>query len=154
MLQQICNHLHNYFIKASHYDKYTISGGSISPLPTLKDGQRILIRGSDLNDGVYTYHNGGFLNDDDTGSVSLLDETFDGFICEMSVPRELSDLANEISDWNDKYKEVVSSPYESENVIGVYSYTKKSGGESYGSGEIGWQTVFSKRLNTWRKVSL
>lgn len=154
MLQSICEHLHNYFIRISCHNTYTIKDGAISPLPELKDGQRILICGSDLNDGVYTYHESGINNDDDDSSVTLLDETFKGAVCAMSVPRGLIDLAKEIAEWQDKYGGVVDSPYDSENVIGVYSYTKKNGGESYGSGEVGWQTIYSKRLNVWRKACL
>ena len=154
MLQQICEYIHNYFIKDAVYGAYTISNGTISPIPSLKNGQRFLIRGSDLNDGVYTYNHGGITNDDESKTAELKDEAFEGYICPMSIPREVDTLAQEIAAWQDKYGDKIESPYESESVIGVYSYTKKSGSDANGSGEVGWQTIYSKRLNAWRKACL
>ena len=51
MLQEVCEHIHNYFIKDALRDTHKIVGGTIS-LP-FKEGQRFLILGSDLNDGIY-----------------------------------------------------------------------------------------------------
>ena len=68
MLQQVCEYIHNYFIKDRHESDYEIIGGTIS-LPFLKEGQRFLISGSDLNDGVYTYHADGIKDDDDANVV-------------------------------------------------------------------------------------
>lgn len=155
MLQQVCESIHNYFIQKPNPGTYTIASGTISPLPDLLDGQRIWIVGSALNDGVYTYHATGLKNDDDTGSADLADETFFGSVCALAVPRDVLTLSEEIADWLGKYGDVLNSPYQSEDVIGVYSYEKmtasKVGG---GSSIIGWQEQFAGRLNRWRKVSL
>lgn len=154
VLQQVCEAIHNYFIQSPNPGKYTIEGGMISPLPSLLEGQRIWIVGSALNDGVYTYHANGITNDDETDSADLADETFNGSVCSLAVPRDLIALSKEISDWNDQYGKELNSPYVSENVIGVYSYTKQTGSKVTGSGIIDWQMQFASRLKRWRRISL
>lgn len=151
MLQQVCEFIHNYFIRESHDGEFEIASGTIS-LPFLKDGQRFLIAGSDLNDGVYTYHTNGIKNDDDTAAVGLKDETWAGTISALAVPPTLIALSTEIKTWVAKNGEAVNSPYQSENVIGVYSYTKATGGSGAG-GSVTWQDVYAGQLNRWRKVS-
>ena len=150
MLQKVCEYIHNYFIKSGHDGTYDISGGMIS-LPLL-EGQRFLIQGSSLNDGMYTYHNTGITNDDDTEAAGLHDETWTGTICALAVPPAVIALSGEINTWVEKNGEAVNSPYQSENVIGVYSYTKASGGSGAG-GSVTWQDVYKDELNRWRKVA-
>jgi len=152
MLQDVLEHIHNMFIKTPNPGKYTIENGALSPLPSLKDGQRFWIVGSDLNDGVYTYHAGGCGNDDDTQGAGLRDETFTGSVCALAVPPSVLELTEEIKTWVEANQDTVSSPYTSENVIGVYSYTKASGGTEAG-GAIGWKDVYASRLNRWRRIS-
>ena len=153
MLQQVCEHLHNYFIKDRHTGTFTIAGGTID-LPFLLDGQRFLITGSVLNDGIYTYHSQGIKDDDDTTAVVglLQDETWAGTICALAVPPAVIALSGEVKAWVDTNGSAVASPYTSENVIGVYSYTQKTGGSGAG-GTVTWEDVFRDRLNRWRKVA-
>lgn len=151
MLQQIMEHLHNYFIRESVPGSYEITGGMISPIPYLKDGQRFLIAGSDLNDGVYTWHNGIICNADDTAAVGLHDEMFAGTICALAVPPSVIALSEEINTWVAKYAETVSSPFQSES-FGGYSYTKAQSGDS-GNPSMSWEQVFRDRLNRWRRVA-
>ena len=68
----------------------------------------------------------------------------------MAVPPTVIAIAGEIKDWADKYGSIVNSPYQSETFQGVYSYNKAAGGENNG----GWQSVFGKRLERWRKPCL
>ena len=150
MLQQILENVHNYFIAEVNEGKWVIADGMIS-LPLL-DGQRFLISGSVLNDGVYTYHSAGISNDDDTEEVGLQDETFTGAISALAVPPAVIALSGEVNAWVDANGGIVSSPYQSESVIGAYSYTKAVGGSGAG-GAVVWQDVFKDRLNRWRKVS-
>lgn len=153
MLQQVCEYVHNMFIKDVHVGNFEIVNGMIS-LPFMKEGQRFWLINSDLNDGVYTYHSDGIKNDDDTEVAGLRDETFAGTICSMAVPPPVIELSGEIQAWVDKYGETVNSPYQSESVLGVYSYTKASGGNADGGADAStWQGVFKDRLNRWRKVS-
>ena len=150
MLQQVCENIHNYFIKDLHHGEFEIADATIS-LPFLLDGQRFLISGSALNDGVYTYHADGIANDDDTEEVGLQDETWTGTICALAVPPAVIALSGEVKAWVDA-NGASDSPYASENVIGVYSYTKATGGSGAG-GAITWADVFKDRLNRWRKVA-
>ena len=151
MLQQICEHIHNYFVQKEYEGVFEVADGIIS-LPLL-DGQKFLISGSVLNDGMYTYHDTGITNDDDTDVVGLRAETFVGTISALAVPPAVIALAGEIVEWVAKYGAVVNSPYTSENVIGVYSYTKANSSRGENSKPVTWQSVFSDQLNRWRKVS-
>ena len=159
MLELVCAHIHNYFERhpVSHQrivfsGTYTIASGSIS-LPFLLSGQKFRIKGSALNDGVYTY--GSPVKDDDgKASASLSDETFTGEVWVMYPPKAVLTLSEEIADWITKYGAAAVSPYQSES-FGGYSYTKSSGAANTGGGASAgtWQGVFSARLNEWRKVS-
>ena len=155
MLQQICEHIHNYFIKDAQRGDYEIAGGVIS-LPFVKEGQRFLIIGSDLNDGIYTYHTNGTIKDDDDAEVAgLRDETFAGTICALAVPPAVLALSGEIKAWVEEYGGIMNSPYQSETVIGVYSYQKATGGRDSNNEAkpATWESTFADRLNRWRKVA-
>lgn len=151
MLQQIMDHIHNKFIRTAHPGTFTIADGRVS-LSFLKDGQRFWIFGSDLNDGIYTWHESGIKNDDDTEAAGLQDETFTGTICALAVPPAVIALSGEIQAWVEENGGAVDSPYTSESVIGVYSYTKASGGTGAG-GAVSWRDVFKSRLDAYRKVT-
>lgn len=156
MLQDVCEYLNNYFVLDEYPGEYSITGGTISPALPLKEGQRFLIKGSALNDGVYTYHAAGITNDDSTQGANLADESFHGTVCGMGVPPSVISITEEIADWVEKYADAINSPYYSENVIGVYSY-QKSKSNSSGSddaGDVTWQSKFSSRLKRWRKLCL
>ena len=152
MVQEVCEHIHNYFIKDRFNGKFEVSEGMISlPLP---DGQRFLVVGSVFNDGIFTYHDDGIKNDDDTAVAGLQDETFAGTICALAVPPAVIALSEEINTWVEQYKDTVNSPYQSESVIGVYSYEKQAASKvGGGNPTLGWQEIFAKRLDRWRKVS-
>ena len=160
MLQQVCENIRNYFIsKDGDYprcwaNEYTIADGVISPAVPLKEGQRFWLVGSDLNDGVYTYHETGIMNDDDTEAAGLQAEVFTGSIAAMAVPPAVMALVGEINDWVEKYGAIVNSPYSSESVQGVYNYSKTTKSEEAGDGGYSWQDVFKSRLNRWRKICL
>ena len=148
MLQKVLEYVHNYFISSQNPGTYTIENGAISPSVSLKEGQRIWIVGSDLNDGVYTYHESGITDDDDKNAAGLQDEVFSGSICALAVPPTVIALTEEIKTWVDKYGD--SSPYTSESVIGVYSYTKQTGS---GGNPVSWKDVYKSELDRWRRVS-
>lgn len=149
MLEQVMRHVRNYFIKEFYIGEFSISSGMISPHDFLLDGQRFYITGSFLNDGVYTYHADGIKNDDDTETVELNDETFNGTMYLLSIPHGFISLVDEIREWVDTYSEVVNSPYQSES-WGGYSYSKGAGGDANGAPT--WQSIFKSQLNAYRKV--
>ena len=139
MLQAILEHIHNYFISAPNPGSYVIADGVISPSPSFN-----------------TYHEAGLRDDDDNEAVGLRDERFAGSLCALAVPPAVIALSAEISQWVEKYGDVMNSPYQSENVIGVYSYSKEQSyagsAKPYKTGS--WQDVFASRLNRWRKVAI
>lgn len=140
MLEQILSYLRNWFQIGIYSGTYTIQDGGIT-LPFLTDGQYFRIIGSIFSDGLHRYG---------PDMECLRDETFDGTIWALAVPREVIDLAGEIEAWQEKYKDTVESPYTSES-FGGYAYTKASGaGDGAGSGS--WQAAFRPRLNRWRKL--
>lgn len=140
MLEQILDHIHNYFIKEVFKGEFVISSNSIS-LPFLQDEQYFYIKGSIFNDGLHQYP-----------TDKLHDETFVGEIWAMAIPPALISLSYEITDWIAKYGEIVNSPYSSES-FGGYSYTKAFGSSSEnGNSPQSWQSVFRSKLNKWRKI--
>lgn len=141
MLTEICAEIRNYFEvpNGRHFGTFTISGGSIAPLNFLQEGQYFRIVGSVFNDGVYQYP-----------ASDLTDEVFEGAVWAMSLPPSIIALSAEIKDWNEKYGELVNSPYASES-FGGYQYSKAFGAESSG-GVVTWETVFRKQLNRYRKI--
>ena len=152
MLQQVCDFVHNYFVLETHVGEFTIAGGTIS-LPSVLDGQRFRVIGSALNDGIYTYSEGGVIKDDDgLEEVQLAAETFKGTVQLMGVPVAFDKIVNEISDWTSKNQAVMDGPYQSES-FGGYSYTKATGGKTGGSGTFTWQDAFRSRLNAYRKIA-
>lgn len=151
MLEEVCAYLHNYF----HIDpvtdkpliypgKYTIENGSIT-LPFLAPGQYFRVIGSKMNDGIHLY-----------GQDELTDETFNGVIWGMRVPKRVLDIVDEITAWKDKYGDIVKTPYSSEDMIGVYRYSKAVSSSASGKVTVdyisSWQKVFQNELNPWRKL--
>ena len=138
MLTEICAELRNWFVVPGgvHIQTYNISGGSIAPLDFLQDGQYFRIIGSVFNDGVYQYP-----------ATSLTDEVFEGAVWAMSLPPDLIALSAEIEEYN-KSDAGKASPYTSES-FGGYSYTKAT---DESGAPIGWQKVFARRLNKYRKL--
>ena len=138
MLTEICTHLHNFFVRSEedkHYQKaITIKNGVLTPSFDIKKNQYYRIIGSTFNDGVHLFG--------DATDV-LTDETFDGSVWLMAVPKSFLDLVSEIEEYQAKYGKV--TPYTSES-FGGYSYSKSE------STAASWQHAFSTRLNAWRKI--
>lgn len=142
MLEQILDHIHNYFVKDVYRGEYEIAANTIN-LPFLVNGQYFKIVGSVLNDGLYEYP-----------TNELQDEIFEGEIWALAIPRAIITLSEEVDDWIEKYGEQAASPYQSES-FGGYSYSKKSSGSQSSNRDdtFNWQDVFKSRLNHWRKIS-
>lgn len=141
-LTDLCSELKNWFDTAKYFAVFTIEDGAINLEDLINrglivDGQYFRITGSVFNDGVYQYP-----------TSDLVDEIFEGVIWVMAVPPAVITLQTDITEWEDKYGEIVSSPYTSES-FGGYSYSKTS---STDGGNITWQSQFASRLNQWRKI--
>ena len=149
MLNELCGYLRNYFEEKIYAGDFTIESGIISGSITmdLLENQYIRIVGSRLNDGVYQYKSAGI--------TGLSDETFNGAVWSLAIPKEVIAIDAEIDAWQAKYGGVDSaamSPFSSES-FGGYSYTKAQGFASTGGGMLtDWQSLFASRLSQWRKI--
>lgn len=147
MLTELCKELNNWFEikdkngkpKGRLYGTFTISNGTLT-IDGAQDGQYFRVCDSVFNDGVYQYPAEG-----------LTDETFDGVIWLMAVPKDVIALDVEIDSWIEQYTDLIHSPYQSES-FGGYSYSKASAGSSVGDTGITWQSAFADRLSHWRKI--
>lgn len=155
MLTELCQYLKNWF-EIEHYSgKITITSGSINVAagdgwffsgvtPSIQNGQYIRIEGSVFNDGVCQF-----------GVDTLIDETFNGDLWLLGIPKAVIDLASDIAEWRQKYEGINSqamSPFQSESFKG-YSYSKGSASSTAGTNGIsGWQAAFNNRISPWRKI--
>lgn len=134
MLESVLRYLNNWFAVARHDDTYTVKDGAIT-LPFLQDGQWFRIVGSIFNDGLYQYG----------GELQLTDETFDGSVWALTIPKAVITLSGEIETWQAKNGE--AGPYSSES-FGGYSYTRATNSEGLA---VSWQDVFARQLAPWKK---
>lgn len=144
MLTELCQELRNWFDLDRRFGTFQISNGALD-VDFLKSGQYYRIIGSVFNNGVHKY---GDVKD------TLTDETFNGAVWALGIPKAVIDLAAEIAAWIAKYggaEGVATSPFASES-FGGYSYSKATFASSGGSGAATWQAVFKSRLNMWRKI--
>ena len=139
MLEQVLMNIRNWFpVKGGiHSGTFTIKDGGIT-LPFLADGQYFRICGSVFNDGLHQYN-----------VLDLVDETFNGTIWALAIPKTVIELADEIGKWQEKNGEAASSPFSSES-FGGYSYSKATDTET--GGAVTWQSAFKQQLSAWRKI--
>lgn len=145
MLEQVLWHIHNWFVRETISVKTCcIDDGTLPTSITDKmlDGQWYRIEGSYLNDGLHQ-------NPD----TELSDETFNGSISLLAIPKALLLIVEEIGEWQSANGSAVDGPYASES-FGGYSYSLKSdsGANSASGGLSGWRLAFRDRLNPWRKM--
>lgn len=138
MLTDLCQELHNWFEVEKHTGKFTITEGVLTA-SFLQVGQYFRIVGSVFNDGVWKY-----------GTDDLTDETFDGSVWALAIPKAVLALNEEIDAWTVKYGDASVTPYQSES-FGGYSYTK-AGASTAGNNTSTWQSTFAPRLRKWRKI--
>ena len=138
MLEEILKYLNNWFTVEEIFGRFEIKGGSIE-LPFLANGQYFRVIGSVFNDGVYQYQPGG---------MNLTDESFNGAVWALAIPRTVLKIANEIDAWQQKNGAAAASPYQSES-FGGYSYSMRT---QSGESGAGWMDAFAGRLSDWRKI--
>lgn len=144
---EVCQYLKNWFDRNQlrYIGDITIENGALSETYGLKVGQYFRIVDSTLNEGVYKYP-----------LTTLTDETFNGAIWGMALPKAFIALLDDIEAWKAKYASadsVAMSPFTSESVPGVYSYSKNSGGNDTTTDKSGtWQGAFGARLAPYRKM--
>lgn len=132
MLETVLMYLNNWFAVGRYDDTYTIEDGKLT-LPFLVNGQYFRIVGSLFNDGVYRY------------PADLTNETFDGSVWALALPKSLLSTVDEITAWQAKNGD--SGPYTSES-FGGYSYSKATNSKGVA---VGWRDVFAAQLAPWKK---
>jgi hypothetical protein len=148
MLNEICEHLHNFFDRrddGEYIDRtagtFTILNGLISPLPSsLIAGQYIRIVGSLLNDGIYLLPSNFTIS-------SLVNETFTGAIFGLSISSDRVFLTR-VSEITAYVAANPATGFVSES-FGGWSGTRATGANGAVSP---WQIVYEKQLNRWRKM--
>ena len=146
MLEQILMEIHNWFrardgLNGIHPGTYTIEDGGIA-LPFLQDGQYFRIMGSVFNDGLHRYG---------PDMEALTDETFDGTIWALAIPKTVVDAAAEAEAWMAKNGAVVGGVYSSES-FGGYTYTKDTTAADSLS-KTGIPVHILAKVNGYRKLS-
>lgn len=147
---EVCQYLKNWFDKNHYVGEIQIENGALSESYGLLANQYFRIVGSTLNnDGVYQYP-----------ITTLTDETFDGAIWGMSLPRAFIALLDDIEAWKARFNSLdtqdgkqAMSPFNSES-FGGYSYSKSNGGTGDTNKDKSgtWQGVFGARLAPYRKM--
>lgn len=152
MLENVLKSIKNWFLMHNGIKTgtYTIENGGIS-LPFLFKGQYFRICGSVFNDGLYRLTDDGDIVDGDGNKTQLSDETFNGTIWCLAIPKEVIRLSEEITEWDAKYGEQIASPYTSES-FGGYSYSKPSSVDTDGRASFGWETAFKSKLDIYRRI--
>lgn len=146
MLEQVCYHLNNWFIRdAAVFTNVTFAEDEVPG--EIEDyvlsGGLYRVEGTYTNDGAYM-----------RGEEEFNPETAKRVrVSLMAVPKAVRALVDEISEWEEKYGEVAKGPFFSES-FGGYEYEIR-GYSSYGaasSNMSGWRLAFANRLNPWRKM--
>lgn len=145
-IEKVCAYLRNWFVKSRYFGKIEIENGALKSTYGLKPNQYFRIVGSVDNDGIYQYP-----------ITTLTDEIFTGAIWLLSFPKSFLELLGKIETWETKFADVSSpamSPFTSESVAGVYSYSKSASAVSDTDKDKSgtWQGVFGHELKRWRKL--
>ena len=135
MLEAVLTHLRNWFSVRRDAGTFTIASG-IPDVDFLRPGQYYRIKGSVFSDGLHVYQSG----------ETLADETFDGEIWALAIPKSVKELATEITAYTEK-NPVTDKVSES---FGGYSYSRASGAAG---APTGWQGAFASRLAPYRRIS-
>lgn len=142
MLTAVCRSCNNFFERAVEHGTFVISGG-VLPLdsPPLV-GQYIYVQGSVLNDGIY------LVEDNLVTLDGAKDETFDGAIVYLAIPKEFIAIAEDAETFQEKVRVAGGGILESES-FGGYSYKMITDA----SGNVGtWQSAFASRLHPYRRM--
>lgn len=149
MMTELCLYLKNWFFdnQPQFFGLFKIENGVLVSMNDgdmgIMTGQYYRIAGSVFNNGVHKH-----------GSETLVDETFDGSVRLMAVPKDVVDLATEIATWQTMYGGASSanmSPFNSES-LGVYNYSKGAVGSGSASSVPTWQSVYGDRLRRYKKL--
>lgn len=142
-LEDVLTEIKNWFdLSSLRFNDCQIADGTLpaSVSSLIPDGAWYRVEGSALNDGLHLHP-----------ATDLTDETFDGTVTVLAIPKPLLRLVEEIGEWKAAYKEgqgkALASQYNSES-FGGYTYNSKD----FTNGGSGWRQAFAQDLNRWRKI--
>jgi len=149
----VIRYLRNAFESGSEGGNFTIEDGKVALSDAYYTGEWIAITGSRLNNGVFQLsqdETGVFVLSNGTdGEIPKVNETFDGKIWRLALPRDFVALCLDLQNW------LISpagkpSNITKESVLGYYSKTFAT---SENGAPLGWIDMFSNRINSgWRKM--
>lgn len=143
IIEKVCSYLRNWFQIDSYTGKIEIINGALSSTYNLHPDCYFRIINSRKNDGVYKYP-----------LTTLNDETFEGAIIVMALPKSFISLLLRIEAYETKYSNnpLVFSPFTSES-FGNYSRSGGIGSKDTNTDKSGtWQGAFGSELARWRKL--
>ena len=140
-MEEILDYLNNYFYKFGEVDTFTINNGVLDVKGNYYKGQYIKIEKSALNTGVFKVVD---VTEDGVVLDDVINETFEGMVYSLAIPRPLLRTNDEIVEFkaSNKPSAIVSESF------GSYSYSKatKNGVSA------GWRDVFKEDLMTYRCI--
>jgi len=156
MIINIMREIRRTFEVSAESSEYIIENGTINLKEHYLVGEWILVQGSRLNNGIYRIGavNGTILplytlsNGSDDENPTCADESFQGCVWRLNLPRDFIEMAEEITAWSNK-SDNVPSDVVSHSVVGLYSETRATGHDGL---PLGWKQVFGKRLGAFRRM--
>lgn len=154
-LTDLCDRLRNWFDVRRHTGIFELKNGTID-LDFISGGQFYRLIGTTQYDGiVFATDKGNGLKlyyvfdvtpNGDFELVSLeRDQVFKGEIWELQFPLNFILLYRKMGQWEQANRKVIDNPYTSENISGLYSYTKENE-------NLNWKTHFKSDLARWQKL--
>lgn len=143
MLIEILRHIKNFFSVSSEDGTFQIENNILTGInnkPLV--GQFFALTGSVLNDGVYK------ATDDLITLQDAADEVWDGTVYLLRIPRDFLTLVDEIKAFNDSPTGAASNITSASFGIQAMSFATDASGN-----KAGWESVFRKRLDTWRRYT-
>jgi len=140
---EVMQELRNDFVVDGEHGEYNIDTGEITLQNDYISGEWVAIVGSKLNDGVYMVKVGDrshILTDGESNVTVTHDESFEGSVYRLRLPRLLISVCKDIQSYN-------PSDIVSERVDGDYSVTFATGKNGK---PLTWQEKFSGELDQWR----
>lgn len=141
-LLSVMNYINNHFVRSREEGDYEIKNGIISLSKKYAIGQYIYIVGSLLNDGLYLINDRLITLDDS------MDESFSGTIYGLGIPSAFIQLVDEIELFSNSAEGQASNITSASFGIQSYSWATDANGN-----RAGWETVFAKRLNQYRRMT-
>lgn len=143
MISELMSITNNYFEKFYIRGSITITDGKITLPSKFVKGQYIRIINSLLNDGIYKITEKGGDNVATLSSI-LEDETFNGFVVGLAVPKDFETLSEKVDNWNAK----------NENRRGLSSESSLGGYYSWSANSKNVEEAFSSEIAQYKKPKI